>query len=300
MPWTLASAPTQHGRVAIVTGANIGLGFDTAQALVATGCTVVLACRNADKAKTAANAIRATHPQAEVQCMTLDLASLRSVRQFAARFCKKFERLDLLINNAGLMMPPHTLTEDGFESQWGTNYLGHFALTGWLLPLLDATPGARVVSLASIAHRFGPIRFDDPNFNRRYDRRLAYGQSKLACLTFAFELDRRLRTVGSGTLSVAAHPGVAATNLAQYFPKFLTMFFPLVGQSAARGALPTLYAALGVDIKGGDYCGPDGPFEWRGNPVKVGSSRAARDPTNGQRLWEISEQATEVRFLSGS
>ncbi len=296
MTWTINDAKKQTGRLAIVTGANIGLGFDTALALAGKGCQVILACRNIEKAKQAQQQIVSAHPKAKGECMALDLSSLKSVRAFAAAFKKKHKTLDLLINNAGIMMPPYSLSEDGFESQLAANYLGHFVLTAELLPLLNATPGARVVSLSSLAHNWGPIRFDDPTFERGYNKRAAYGQSKLACLMFAYELDRRLRAAGASTLSVAAHPGVAATNLAQHFPKILSAFFPLVGQSAAMGAMPTLYAALGDDIKGGDYCGPRSLQQMRGDPVKVGSNRASRNLESAQKLWALSEKLTGTTF----
>jgi NAD(P)-dependent dehydrogenase (short-subunit alcohol dehydrogenase family) len=298
MTWNINDAPVQNGRIAIVTGANSGLGFDTALALAGKGCSVVLACRNLDKAKAAQEKILARHPKARIECLALDLGSLKSVRAFAASFSKSHKKLDLLINNAGIMMPPYSLSEDGFESQMAANYLGHFALTGLLLPLLSKTPGSRVVSLSSLAHNGGAIRFDDINFKNGYNKRAAYGQSKLACLMFAYELDRRLRKAGFKTLSVAAHPGVAATNLAQQFPRLLSVFFPLVGQSAARGALPTLYAALGADINGGDYCGPRSMRQMRGEPVKVGSNRASKDQAAAKRLWKLSEELSGVSFLS--
>ena len=296
MTWNLSDTGSQAGRRAIVTGANIGVGYDTALALAGKGCAVVLACRNLEKAEAARAQIQKVHPEAALECMALDLSSLRSVRAFAKAFAGKHERLDLLINNAGIMMPPYTLTEDGFESQLAANYLGHFALTGLLLPLIRKQTGARIVSLASLAHNWGEIRLDDPHFQTRYNKRAAYGQSKLACLMFAYELNRRLQTAGDKTLSVAAHPGVAATNLAQHFPKFLSVLFPLVGQSAADGALPTLYAALGADIAGGDYCGPRSMGQMRGAPVKVGSNRMSRDKALAGKLWEMSEQLTGVRY----
>ena len=298
MTWNITDAPDQKGRIAIVTGANIGLGYDTALALAGKGCRLVLACRNAVKAQAARKQILARYPKAHVECQALDLSSLKSVRSFAMAFSKSHRKLDLLINNAGIMMPPYSLSEDGFESQLAANYLGHFALTGLLLPVLAKTPDARVVSLSSLAHNWGEIRFDDLHFKKGYSKRGAYGQSKLACLMFAYELNRRLRIAGIKTLSVAAHPGVAVTNLAQHFPKFLTMFFPLVGQSAANGALPTLYAALGEDIEGGDYCGPRSMRQMRGDPVKVGSNRASKDQPAAKRLWKLSEELTGVSFLS--
>jgi NAD(P)-dependent dehydrogenase (short-subunit alcohol dehydrogenase family) len=205
MSWKLKQAPTQKGRIAIVTGANVGLGYETALALAGKGCSVVLACRNIEKAEAAKAGILAQHPKAVVDCMTLDLASLKSVRKFAAAYKRRHAQLDLLINNAGIMMPPYSLSEDGFESQLAANYLGHFALTGLLLRWITQTPHSRIVSLSSLAHQWSGIRFDDLQFERRYDKRLAYGQSKLACLMFAYELQRRLTRAGHTTLSVAAH-----------------------------------------------------------------------------------------------
>lgn len=301
MTWTIDQAPSQTGRLAVVTGANIGLGYETALALAGKGCEVVLACRSLAKAETARAQIAAQHAKAQVHCMALDLASLKSVRAFASGFNKKFKHLDLLINNAGIMMPPYTLTEDGFESQLAANYLGHFALTGLLLPLLNATPGARVVTLSSLAHKWSGIQFDDLHFTKSYDARKAYGQSKHACLVFAYELQRRLAQSGASTISVAAHPGISATNLFQHMPKIVGGLAPLAGlvfNSARGGAQPTLYAALGADIAGGDYCGPGALGEMRGPPIKVGSNRRSRDPAAAAQLWEVSEQLTGVKYPS--
>jgi NAD(P)-dependent dehydrogenase (short-subunit alcohol dehydrogenase family) len=216
MSWTMKQAPNQSGRIAVVTGANIGLGYETALALAGKGCTVVLACRNAAKADAARAAILAQHPKARIERLTLDLGSLKSVRAFAAAYKKRHATLDLLINNAGIMMPPYTLSEDGFESQLAANYLGHFALTGLLLPLINKTPNARIVSLSSLAHKWSGIRFHDLNATQRYDKRLAYGQSKLACLMFAYELQRRLtkgwlrHAVGGGAPRGLRHQSVPA------------------------------------------------------------------------------------------
>jgi len=300
MSWKLKQAPTQKGRIAIVTGANVGLGYETALALAGKSCSVVLACRNIDKAEAAKAGILAKYPKATVECMALDLASLKSVRKFAAAYKRRHAQLDLLINNAGIMMPPYSVSEDGFESQLAANYLGHFALTGLLLRLITKTPHSRIVSLSSLAHQWSGIRFDDLQFERRYDKRLAYGQSKLACLMFAYELQRRLTRAGHTTLSVAAHPGVSSTNLFQHMPKIVNMFAPLTAlvlQSAQGGAQPTLYAALGDDIQGGDYCGPQSLGEMRGDPVKVDSSRRSRDEAVAAKLWAVSEELTGVRFL---
>lgn len=300
MPWSLSRVPSQSGRIAIVTGANAGLGFETARALASKGCAVVLACRSLPNAKAAQTRILAEHPRATLECQVLDLCDLASVRSFARAYAKGHARLDLLINNAGIMMPPFALSKDGFESQLAANYLGHFALTGLLLPRLNATPGARVVSLSSLAHKWSGIHFDDLNFSRGYNRRLAYGQSKLACLVFAYELQRRLQRAGHATLSVAAHPGVSATSLFRHMPGVVGLLNPLtalVFQSAEGGAQPTLYAALGDDMVGGDYCGPGALGEMRGAPVKVGSNRRSRSVEDAARLWQVSEELTGVRYL---
>ena len=300
MAWDIDTVKSQTGRVAVVTGANSGLGLETAKALAAKGCTVVMACRSVAKAESARANIAQSAPGAKLDCMALDLGSLKSVRAFAKAFGAKYTRLDLLINNAGIMMPPYALSEDGFESQLAANYLGHFALTGLLLPTINATHGARIVSLSSLAHNWGGIRLDDPQFKNGYNKRAAYGQSKLACLMFAYELQRRLSRTGSATLSVAAHPGVSATNLFQHLPKIAQVFAPLtefVFQGAKDGAQPTLYAALGTDIAGGDFVGPSHMMQMRGAPRKVGSNRASRDSAVATALWTLSEQLTGVRFL---
>jgi NAD(P)-dependent dehydrogenase (short-subunit alcohol dehydrogenase family) len=305
MSWTMKQAPSQSGRIAVVTGANIGLGYETALALAGKGCTVVLACRNAAKADAARAAILAQHPKARIECLTLDLGSLKSVRAFAAAYKKRHATLDLLINNAGIMMPPYTLSEDGFESQLAANYLGHFALTGLLLPLIIKTPNARIVSLSSLAHKWSGIRFHDLNATRRYDKRLAYGQSKLACLMFAYELQRRLTRAGCATLSVAAHPGVSATNLFQHLPKAVQLFAPLtelVFQSASGGAQPTLYAASGRrhpgrrllrsavprrDARGARQGGLQPPLARRsgGGQAVGGVARADGRAVSGMKRW---------------
>jgi NAD(P)-dependent dehydrogenase (short-subunit alcohol dehydrogenase family) len=300
MSWNLQKVPPQTGRIAIVTGANVGLGLETALALAEKACTVVLACRNTDKAQAAKAQILARHPKATIECMALDLGSLQSVRAFAKAYGARHKKLDLLINNAGIMMPPYALSEDGFESQLAANHLGHFALTGLLLPLLVKTPHSRIVSLSSLAHKWGGIRLDDTHFKKGYDKRAAYGQSKLACLMFAYELQRRLSSAGHTTLSVAAHPGVSTTNLFQHMPKIIQLASPLMSlvfQSAKGGAQPTLYAALGGDIAGGNYVGPGALGEMRGAPVKVGSNRASRNLAVAAKLWTLSQDMTGVSFL---
>jgi NAD(P)-dependent dehydrogenase (short-subunit alcohol dehydrogenase family) len=304
--WTAERIPDQAGRTAVVTGANSGLGLVTARELARAGARVVVACRNTDKGAAAAKSIEAAAPGAAVEVEALDLASLESVRGFAERFRAGQEGLDLLINNAGVMASPRRLTEDGFELQLGTNHLGHFALTGLLIPAMEGRQEARVVTLSSGAHRTGRIAFDNLQGERRYMRWRAYGQSKLANLLFALELDRRLRAAGSSVRSLAAHPGYAATNLQSAAPPLLdrlvmTVTNRLIAQSAEMGALPVLYAATYPGLEGGTYVGPDGIGEQRGHPKPVGMSRAARDEEVAKRLWDVSEELTGVHFdLSAS
>lgn len=305
--WSAADIPHQRGRIAIVTGANSGLGSETALALARKGAHVVLACRDAAKAQSALRTIRGANPAASAEVMALDLASLASVRTFAEAFVARYERLDLLCNNAGVMAIPRRRTADGFEMQLGTNHLGHFALTGLLLPRLLDTPGARVVSVSSSAHRPGRIHWEDLQFERRYRKWRAYAQSKLANLLFAFELDRRLRKAGASAISVAAHPGYAATNLqavgarmegARFLEQILALGNRFVAQSAAMGALPTLHAATASEVQGGDYFGPASLGEMWGAPRKVGSTARAKNPADASRLWELSEALTGVRFAA--
>jgi NAD(P)-dependent dehydrogenase (short-subunit alcohol dehydrogenase family) len=304
--WTAERIPDQAGRTAVVTGANSGLGLVTARELARAGARVVVACRNTDKGAAAAKSIEAAAPGAAVEVEALDLASLESVRGFAERFRAGQEGLDLLINNAGVMASPRRLTEDGFELQLGTNHLGHFALTGLLIPAMEGRQEARVVTLSSGAHRTGRIAFENLKGERRYMRWRAYGQSKLANLLFALELDRRLRAAGSSARSLAAHPGYAATNLQSAAPPLLdrlvmTVTNRLIAQSAEMGALPVLYAATYPGLEGGTYVGPDGIGEQRGHPKPVGMSRAARDEAVAKRLWDVSEELTGVHFdLSAS
>ncbi|TNF22369.1 MAG: SDR family NAD(P)-dependent oxidoreductase [Deltaproteobacteria bacterium] len=288
----------QRGRVAVVTGANSGIGFETARALAEHGATVVMACRSVEKGEAALARVKERAPDADVTLMALDLASLASVAAFAEAVAARFERIDLLVNNAGVMMPKRrSETADGFELQLGTNHLGHFALTGALLPRVTKTPGARVVTVASLAHRMGRIDFDDLQRERRYKRMAAYGQSKLANLLFSQELGRRLAAAGADTVSAAAHPGYTATNLQNTVTTF-KLANPIAGQSPARGALPTLYAAVAPDVASGDYYGPCGPFELRGRPGRARIAPQARDEAVAQRLWSVSEELTGVRFLS--
>lgn len=301
MKWTADQIPAQHGRLAIVTGANSGIGLVTARELARAGADVVLACRNTDKGDAAADEIRASAPDARVSVAALDLGSLVSIRAFAEGFANTNDHLDLLINNAGIMAPPRRTTSDGFELQFGTNHLGHFALTGLLVGRMAGREAPRIVTVSSGAHRGVTMNFDDLQGERGYRRWRAYGQSKLANLLFMSELDRRLRAAASPISSVAAHPGYAATNL-QYaaVPRheaFFMSFGNLVfAQSAAMGALPTLYAATAPKVESGTYIGPNGLFEMRGYPTVVTGTAASQDDAAAARLWEASEALTGVHF----
>jgi NAD(P)-dependent dehydrogenase (short-subunit alcohol dehydrogenase family) len=302
--WTTANIPDQHGRVALVTGANTGIGLQTAQELGQRGATVVLACRSLEKASTAAARILATAPGAGIATLRLDLASLDSVRAAAGEFHDRYPRLDLLINNAGLMIPPYRRTVDGFESQFGINHLGHFALTGLLLDRLIAPPAARIVTVSSHAHRRGRINFADLQSEGGYRPFPAYAQSKLANLMFTYELQRRLAEAGAETIAVAAHPGNAYTDLVRSTPPLLRVVmgphlswcYSWLIQSAPRGALPTLRAATDPGVRGGDYYGPDGWNEFTGHPVRVESTAESHNRAAQLRLWERSAQLTGVTY----
>ncbi|MEE6175592.1 SDR family NAD(P)-dependent oxidoreductase [Mycobacterium sp. 050134] len=298
--WTTSDIPDQTGRVAVVTGANTGLGYETALALAAHGAHVVLAVRNLDKGKDAAARIAATSPQADVALQELDLTSLESIRAAAEQLRSAHDRIDLLINNAGVMYTPKETTKDGFEMQFGTNHLGHFALTGLLLDRLLPVPGSRVVTVSSMGHRiFADIHFDDLQWERSYNRVAAYGQAKLANLLFTYELQRRLAPHGT-TIAAAAHPGGSKTELGRYTPTafrpLVNVFFSVIAQDAAMGALPTLRAATDPGVLGGQYYGPDRFAETRGYPKVVGSSNKSHDAELQRRLWEVSEQLTGVTY----
>jgi NAD(P)-dependent dehydrogenase (short-subunit alcohol dehydrogenase family) len=299
--WTARQIPDQTGRIAIVTGANSGIGLVTSLELARAGGRVVLACRDTVKGDAAARDIAGTVVGADVEVSALDLSSLASVRAFAQSFKAKHQALDLLINNAGVMASPRRVTSEGFELQLGTNHLGHFALTGLLIEAMNGRDNARVVTVSSAAHRLGRIDFGDLQGERRYRRWGAYSQSKLANLLFAIELDRRLRAAHSAIRSLAAHPGYAATNL-QFAaaPRLDRMLMALgnrlMAQSAEMGALPTLYAATYPNLAGGTYVGPDSFFEQRGYPQVVSASAAARDEESARRLWKVSEDLTGVHF----
>jgi NAD(P)-dependent dehydrogenase (short-subunit alcohol dehydrogenase family) len=300
--WTAADIPDQTGRTVIITGANTGLGFETAAALAGRGARVVLAVRNLEKGKQAAARITAATPGADVELQELDLTSLESVRAAAAQVRSDHDRLDLLINNAGVMYTPKSTTKDGFELQFGTNHLGHFALTGLLLDRLLPVAGSRVVTVSSIGHRIrAAIHFDDLQWERRYSRVGAYGQAKLANLLFTYELQRRLAQRGT-TIAAAAHPGGSNTELMRNLPRVVAAASSLVEplmQDAALGALPTLRAATDPAVRGGQYFGPDGFAELRGYPKVVASSAQSHDVEVQRRLWTVSEELTGVVYPVG-
>jgi len=293
--WTTDNIPDMTGKVAIVTGANSGIGFETVKALAEKGAEVVLACRNLEKANVAVKEIRSMVRKAKLEIIQLDLADLASVRKFAESFKSKYQSLDFLINNAGIMIPPFTKTEDGFEVQFGANHLGHFALTGLLMDIILATPKARIVNVSSSAHRMGTgtIDFDNLNAEKGYQPANAYTQSKLANLLFTLELNKRLDNVGSDVIASAAHPGWTVTGLQKGFLHTVSEWF---GQKPEVGALPTLQAALDSSTKRNDYFGPSGFMEMRGYPRKVDTSDAAKDANLAKRLWDVSEEMTGVNY----
>lgn len=294
--WTFDDIPDQTGRTAIVTGANTGIGLETARMLALRGADVILACRNLAKGQDALARISGEQPTGRVSLAALDLGDLASVQAFAEQFIASHTRLDLLINNAGVMVPPLSRTAQGFELQIGTNHLGHFALTGRLLPLLQRTPNARVVVVASTAQAFGKIDLEDLNWERRpYSDFRAYGQSKLANMMFALELHRRLAAVGSPLRVTAAHPGWTATDL-QRTAGLARLLNPLFAMKPPAGALPTLRAATDPAAPSGSYWGPAGLFELSGPPKPARIRRPARDPAIAARLWTLSEQLTGVSF----
>ena len=294
--FTADDVTDQSGKTILVTGANTGLGFEAAKVLAARGGRVLLGCRSEDKATDAMKKISAEVPGADLRFIPLDQGDLASV-EAAAGLVRDEERLDVLVNNAGIMMPPLQYTTDGFESQFGVNHLGTFALTSHLLPKLAETDGSRVVVTSSIAHKPGKIDFDDLGAEQSYDTQGRYQQSKLANLLFMYELDRRLRAADSPTIAVACHPGIASTELARHLPKILTMAMPLVKlafNSPAQGAWPTLMAATSSEIDGGDYTGPSRFGETSGQAEKVKSTDRARDPKLASRLWDVSIEMTGV------
>ena len=298
MKWDAQMMGDQSGKVAIVTGSNTGIGFHMARALASKGAMVIMACRDPEKAGVAMRRIRDEFPDSEVSTSELDLADLSSVRSFSEGFSSDAEGLDILINNAGVMIPPKSRTKDGFELQFGTNHLGHFALTGLLMPILEKTDGSRVVTVSSIAHKPGVIDFEDLHGDRkRYNKWGFYSQSKIANLAFSLEFSRRLERSGSGVTAIASHPGYSATDLQRHsmFWRFLNL---IVAIPAKRGAEATLYAATEDDALDHPYWGPTGIIEMRGWTGKARINAKARDEETGRRLWEVSESLTGVRFLS--
>ena len=297
--WTTDDIPDQTGRVAVITGANTGLGYETARALAEHGAHVVLAVRNLDKGKDAAARITAASPSAGVALQELDLTSLDSIRAAARQLRSDHDRIDLLVNNAGVMYTPKSTTKDGFELQFGTNHLGHFALTGLLLDRLLPVAGSRIVTVSSIGHRIrADIHFDDLQWERSYNRVSAYGQAKLANLLFTYELQRRLARHGT-TIAAAAHPGGSNTELMRNLPPLVARVSAVIEplfQDPAMGALPSLRAATDPAVVGGQYFGPDGFAQTRGYPKVVASSRKSHDIDLQRRLWAVSEELTGVVY----
>jgi NAD(P)-dependent dehydrogenase (short-subunit alcohol dehydrogenase family) len=295
-PWTFNDIPDQTGRTAIVTGANTGIGLETARMLALKGASVVLACRNPEKGKAAVDQVLAARPSGRASLAVLDLSDLDSVAAFAAKFAASNERLDLLVNNAGVMVPPLGRTKQGFELQFGTNHLGHFALAGRLLPLVLRTAGARIVIVSSSAQNWGRIDFDDLNWERRsYRAWAAYCQSKLANQLFALELHQRLSSAGSGVRVTSAHPGWTATDL-QRSSGWMRVVNPLFAMKPADGALPTLRAATDPAAASGSYWGPRGLTGMSGPPAPARVTVRAQDLAVAARLWEVSEKLTKVAF----
>ena len=299
--WTAADIPDLTGRTAVITGGNSGVGFETAVELARHGATTIIACRSASRGEGALRRIKESAPSSQTRLMLLDLGDLASIDAFAESFTNEYETLDLLINNAGIMATPYRTTKDGFESQFGTNHLGHFALTAKLMPTITAAQSSRVVNVSSVGHRSGDIDFNDLLLDRsNYKRWRAYYRSKLANLLFTYEMHRRLERAQIDNISsLAAHPGVARTNLAQGMGWIGTLLKPiafLFVQSAQMGALPILRAAADPTAQSGQYYGPDKPHERSGFPVVVSSTPASHDEEVAHRLWERSEELTGVRF----
>lgn len=296
--WSIEQVPSQRGKIAIVTGANSGIGYEVTLGLIKKGFEVIMACRNIKKAEEAKVKILQQYPAAKINLMKIDTSSLKEVKKFADQFKSQYQNLHLLINNAGIMMSPHKVSEDGYENQFATNYIGHFALTGLLLPILTSTAGSRIISLSSLSYKWSEIIFDDFHFKKGYSKTKAYGQSKRACLMFAFELQRRLSAAGHETLSIAAHPGLSKTNLDQYYPALIRPLGNLFLQPAAKGALPILFASLDKDLKGGEFIGPDGFQQMRGYPTIVQADEYSNNKEVAKRLWTESEKMTSVSYLS--
>jgi len=294
--WESSNIADQKGRVVIVTGSSSGIGYEAARVLANKNATVIIAVRNLEKGNVALEKIKAGFPEADARVMEIDLADLESVQKFAEQFKQEYSRLDLLINNAGVMMPPYCRTVDDFEMQFGTNHLGHFALTGHLLDLIKATLNSRIVNVSSGAHNYGDLDFEDLHCeNRPYKKMKAYGDSKIANLYFTYELQRKLDKAGYNAIVTASHPGWTATELQRHTGlfRFLNPFF---AQGLEMGTLPTLYAAVAPDVQGGDYYGPDGWKEMKGYPKKIQSNKLSHDREIAEKLWEVSENLSGVEY----
>lgn len=304
--WTTEHIPDQTGKIALVTGGNSGLGYETVKALGQARAHVVLACRNTEKGNVARDQLVQQTPATSIEVREIDLASLASIRQYAEAFKTEHTRLDILVNNAGVMATPRRTTADGFELQFGTNHMGHFALTGLLLEALLHTPDSRVITVSSIGERAGRINFSNLMGEKFYERWSAYNQSKLANILFAYELQRRLKAAGSSTLSLAVHPGFAATELrtelrdrkTPFFQRLMGSFFESLSQSVEMGVLPQLYAATAPGVQGGEYYGPSGFLERTGYPRRLRSSRRSYDEALARKLWEVSEELTGVKYTA--
>jgi NAD(P)-dependent dehydrogenase (short-subunit alcohol dehydrogenase family) len=302
--WTIANIPDQTGKTALVTGGNSGLGYECVKVFASKGANLVLSCRDLEKGDAARDRIIKEFPEARVAVMWLDLADLSTIRQFASAFHSNYNSLHLLFNNGGVMATPHRTTIDGFELQFGTNHLGHFALTGLLLDVLLSTSGSRVITVSSIAERFGWINFKNLMGERFYERWIAYCQSKLANVLFAYELQRRLNTIGAKTISLAAHPGFTVTGLrtelmgkkTPLLLRLLATFFERMSQDVEMGVLPLLYAATDPKVSGGEYYGTGGFFQIKGYPKQVRSSKKSYNRELARRLWEVSENLTNVKY----
>jgi NAD(P)-dependent dehydrogenase (short-subunit alcohol dehydrogenase family) len=303
-PWRVSALQSLKNRHFVITGANSGIGLQAARHLASRDATVTMACRTVSKAEAARAELAREFSAATLSIEALDLTSLKSIKAFADRLVQHGRPVDVLINNAGVMAPPYTLTEDGFEMQIGTNHLGHFALTAQLWPLLKAGKNPRVVSVSSVYHKVGTIHFDDLHSKKKYRKWDAYAQSKIANLYFTFELERRARASGCGVIAVACHPGYSATNLqtagliqdSTFTQKFFALGNNLLAQSAEQGALPTVYAAAAEGVQGGEFYGPDGFLELRGTPVLVAPHARAKDAQVAAKLWTVSQEATGVLF----
>lgn len=294
--WTAADVPDQTGKTVIVTGSSSGIGYETARVLTGKGATVMIAVRSLEKGNAAAEKLRAQNKDAEVKVLRLDLADLASVEEFAEEFKENYSRLDLLINNAGVMAPPFSKTKNGFELQFGTNHLGHFALTAHLLDVLTNSGGARIVNVSSSGHRFGKLDFDDLNWEkRRYRAMRAYCDSKLANLYFTFELDRKIKENRLDLVATAAHPGLTTSELGRH-GGLTSLLGKLFGQDVSLGALPILRAATEKGLKGGEFFSPDDFLELGGNPVEAKPSKLSKDEKIAGKLWAVSEDLTGVKF----